>query len=81
MTVGWDGSRSGVGDSAVDVSRVLIAQGMAWHYVFHRPGQPVGELVGDAEAERVARRERRGLWRDERPVAPWEFRRARKPET
>ena len=65
----------GTGDSAVDVSRAMIAQGMAWHYAFYGREQPVGERVGDAEAEQVARLERRGLWRDEAPVAPWEFRR------
>ena len=66
----------GTGDSAMDVSREMIAQGMAWHYVFYEREQPVDERVGDAEAEQVARLERRGLWRDEGPVAPWEFRKA-----
>lgn len=66
----------GAGDSAVDVSRAMIAQGMAWHYAFYEREQPVGERVGDAEAEQTARIERRGLWRDEGAVAPWDFRRA-----
>lgn len=48
---------------------------MAVHYAFYEREQPADERVGDAEAERVARIERRGLWRDEGPVAPWEFRR------
>lgn len=66
----------GTGVSAIDVSRAMIAQGMAWHYAFYEREQPVGERVGDAEAEQVARLERRGLWRDEGPVAPWDFRKA-----
>ncbi len=45
----------------VDVSRAMIEQGMAWHYAFYEREQPAGERVGDAEAEQVARLERRGV--------------------
>ena len=71
----WVG-RITVGD--VDVSRVMIAQGMAWHYAFYGLEQPAEERVGDAEAEQVARLERRGLWVDKAPVAPWDFRAAKR---
>lgn len=61
--------------NGVDVSRAMVAQGMAWHYAFYEREQPVDERVGDAEAEQAARMERRGLWADREPVAPWDFRR------
>lgn len=62
---------------AVDVSRVMVEQGMAWHYAFYELEQPLQERVGDAEAEQAARLERRGLWADSEPTPPWDFRRAR----
>lgn len=71
----WVG-RITVGD--VDVSRAMIAQGMAWHYAFYELEQPAEERAGDAEAEQVARMERRGLWVDSEPTPPWDFRRARR---
>ena len=71
----WVG-RITIGD--VDVSRSMIAQGMAWHYAFYELEQPVEERVGDAKAEQAARLERRGLWVDEAPVAPWDFRAAKR---
>lgn len=71
----WVG-RITVGD--VDVSRAMIAQGMAWHYAFYELEQPVEERVGDAEADLAARLERRGLWVNDEPVAPWDFRAAKR---
>ena len=71
----WVG-RIMVGD--VDVSRAMIVQGMAWHYAYNGLEQPVEERVGDAEAEQAARLERRGLWVDGAPVAPWDFRAAKR---
>lgn len=50
---------------------------VGWHYAFYELEQPVDERVGDAEAEQAARLERRGLWVDEAPAAPWDFRRMR----
>ena len=63
--------------NGVDVSRAVIAQGMAWHFAFYKREQPADERVGDAEAEQAARLERRGLWVDDAPVPPWDFRRMR----
>jgi endonuclease YncB( thermonuclease family) len=54
----------------VDASAEQIRSGMAW--VFDR-------YVSDSalyEMQAVARGERRGLWGDAEPVAPWEWRRA-----
>lgn len=36
-------------------------------------------LMGiDAQEEYLAQRDRRGLWADKEPVAPWDFRRAKR---
>lgn len=52
-----------------DLSLAIIGAGLAWHYRRYAPDE--SEL---AEAERVARKARRGLWSDPKPVPPWEHR-------
>jgi micrococcal nuclease len=54
------------------VNRELVSEGFAWHYK---------EYNGDpdlAAAEKEARSAKRGLWRDDVPMPPWDFRRAPK---
>lgn len=55
------------------LNRELVAAGYAWWYKQYSKDKSLGEL----EAE--ARRERRGLWAEEAPIRPSEFR--RKPKT
>ncbi|RYG42351.1 nuclease [bacterium] len=52
------------------LNRKALEQGMAWWYRRYAP-----EEEGFENAERAARRAKLGLWRDRKPVAPWEFRR------
>ncbi len=55
-----------------DVNLAMVRDGFAWHYKHFDQTQ----AYADAEAE--ARKEKRGLWRDKIPEAPWEFRRRAK---
>ncbi len=51
------------------VNREMVQDGFAWDYrAYDRAGE-----FGGVEAD--ARRHRRGLWADPRPVPPWEWRR------
>ena len=52
----------------------LVENGWAWHYTRYSKDRRLAEL------ELRARAERRGLWADPRPVAPWEFRKAHRPD-
>jgi endonuclease YncB( thermonuclease family) len=61
-----------------DAGRTLIEEGLAWHYVQYAKTQPSDEALGDASAEAAARGEKRGLWSDLEPQAPWDYRKARK---
>jgi endonuclease YncB( thermonuclease family) len=55
------------------VNRELVREGLAWYYPKYCREQPLcGELQG---LERKARKARRGLWRDESPVSPWNWKR------
>jgi endonuclease YncB( thermonuclease family) len=52
------------------LNRELVKAGLAWWYRRYAPGDE--EL---RRLEEAARRERRGLWADKAPIAPWEWRR------
>ncbi len=55
-----------------DLSEQLISEGLAWHYTRYSSELALGQ------AQRQARKARRGLWQDPDPVPPWEFRRLRR---
>jgi micrococcal nuclease len=58
------------------VNRELVRAGLAWFYPKYCLEQP---LCGELESlERQARKERRGLWRDNSPVSPWDWKRQEK---
>ena len=56
-----------LGDRNVNVE--MVRGGWAWWY---RTYAPKSKALEEAEAE--ARKEKRGLWRDKEPEAPWEYR-------
>lgn len=58
----------------LDANLEQVKRGMAWHYKAYQREQSKEDRVTYAAAEDVARGTRVGLWRDEQPVAPWEFR-------
>jgi endonuclease YncB( thermonuclease family) len=59
---------------ARDVGLAQIEAGLAWHFKRYRSDQHDQDSARYAKAERVARSEGLGLWRDPNPQAPWDFR-------
>ena len=57
----------------------LLRRGLAWHYKTYEREQPASERHAYAQAERQARADRQGLWSDEQPIAPWDYRKGRRP--
>jgi endonuclease YncB( thermonuclease family) len=57
-----------------DVGLEQIRLGMAWHYKEYQHEQPTQERLVYAQEEESARASRVGLWKDAKPVAPWEWR-------
>lgn len=57
-----------------DMNLEMIEAGMAWHYAHYDHNKRL------AEAEQEARGNRVGLWQDPHPVAPWDWRKAKKHE-
>jgi len=58
-----------------DASLGLLDAGLAWHYKKYAGEQPVSDRATYANAEDTARLSKIGLWRDELPTAPWDWRR------
>lgn len=61
-----------------DVCLAQVSAGLAWHYKAYAREQSPGDQSAYAAAEDAAHGARIGLWRDPSPIAPWEFRHARK---
>ncbi len=59
----------------VDLNLEQVKAGLAWHYKKYQDEQSEEDRKGYSEAERVARGNRLGLWKDEEPIAPWLWRR------
>lgn len=55
-----------------DIGAQLLAQGLAWHYVKGLNVSPETQLYLDLEQK--ARDKKKGLWKEENPMAPWTFR-------
>ena len=62
-------------DDGQRVAVKLVAAGLSWHFVKYAPNDT--EL---AQAELNARAAKRGLWSDQRHVAPWNWRQLSKAE-
>ena len=62
----------------IDANLAQVEAGMAWHYKAYAREQSPADRRRYAKAEDRARETRLGLWADRAPVAPWDFRKARK---
>jgi endonuclease YncB( thermonuclease family) len=63
-----------------DINLEQIRAGLAWHYKKYEREQTTAERVSYSDAEREARKVRRGLWKDPYPLAPWDYRQARREQ-
>ena len=59
-----------------DVGAQMIRDGAAWFDASTRDRLSAGDREVYQQSEQAARREHRGLWQAENPIAPWEFVRA-----
>jgi endonuclease YncB( thermonuclease family) len=54
-----------------DVNRDMVSQGWAWAYRHYLQGPYASAYIG---AEELSRMHRLGIWRQDNPQPPWEFR-------
>lgn len=61
-----------------DVSLIQLEAGLAWHDKQYSYQQTADQRKRYAQAEARAREDKIGLWEDDQPVAPWNFREGKK---
>ena len=61
-----------------DVNLIQVEQGMAWFYREYQREQSRNDQKLYESAEDGAKAQKRGLWLDPEPVAPWDFRKNRR---
>ncbi len=61
--------------NGMNVNQAMVANGYAWAY---RKYLPSSEKANWVELENSARKSRRGIWQDENPKAPWDWRKDKK---
>lgn len=61
-----------------DVNLEMLKSGMAWHYKKYQKEQPFEDRISYHNAETAARNQKRGLWVETNPIAPWDFRKAKR---
>ncbi len=66
------------GKQSIDVGRVLLTEGLAWYFKRYERELPAELRAPYQKAEAEARRHRRGLWSEAKPLAPWDFRRQKR---
>lgn len=58
----------------IDICLKQIRDGFAWHFKKYVAEQEPADQLLYAESEKLARKERLGLWDDASPIAPWDHR-------
>ncbi len=58
-----------------NINHWLVANGWAWHYLQYDKSPEIARLEKSARANKL------GLWADDNPIAPWEFRQLKKKKT
>jgi endonuclease YncB( thermonuclease family) len=58
----------------LDICLQQLVLGMAWHYKKYQNEQSVADRVAYNDAELKSKSLKLGLWADETPTPPWEFR-------
>ncbi|WP_421955254.1 thermonuclease family protein [Polaromonas sp.] len=66
--------------NGIDANLEQVRSGVAWHYKEYASEQSVADRALYITAEEKARTSRLGLWRDNNPMPPWEWRHGGKDE-
>lgn len=64
--------------NGTDICLEQIKLGMAWHYKQYESEQSAEDRAMYEQAEQSARTQNLGLWKDNKSIPPWEFRRNNK---
>lgn len=64
--------------NGLDVNLEQVRRGCGWHYKKYQNEQSLDDRLSYSRAEDAARASRVGLWTDNDPVPPWDWRKARR---
>lgn len=62
-------------NDGTNLNKELVKAGLAWHYSQYSDSEEYKELQNTARLNKI------GLWSDEDPIAPWDFRKPKKNQT
>lgn len=65
----------------LDAGHAQLTRGLAWHFKRYEKEQAVEDGIRYADAEIEARGRKAGVWEDQLPLAPWDWRAAEKIRT
>ena len=65
-------------NKTLDVGLAMITQGMGWWYRTYSREQSLQERGQYEFAEQEAKARKAGLWHDSEPIAPWDWRKAKR---
>ncbi len=60
--------------NGVDANFEQVKRGLAWFYKKYQNEQPLQDRLDYLHAQEDAEKSRAGLWLDNEPIAPWDFR-------
>ena len=58
----------------VDINLLMVAKGLAWHYVEFQRTQSAADRALYEQAQLAAKNQQLGLWADTNPTPPWVYR-------
>lgn len=61
-------------EDGTNLSYMIVSNGYGWHYKKFSKDTKLGELEAEARKKKI------GLWIEENPVSPWDFREKKKKE-
>ena len=61
-----------------DVNLSQVSSGYAWHFKRYQKQQSQSDRLSYSQAELEAKKNKMGLWREKKPIAPWKWRKIKK---
>ena len=58
----------------MDVNLLQVSRGYAWHFKKYRKQQSLIDREAYSDAEFNAKKNKLGLWKEKKPIAPWNWR-------
>ena len=61
-----------------DINLLQVSSGYAWHFKRYQKQQSPSDRESYSQAELSAKKNKLGLWKEKKPIAPWKWRKIKK---